>query len=622
MFGGTFDPPHVGHLVTAVNVRHRLRLDRVLLVVANVPWQKEGTRPITPAADRLWLVEEAVRGVAGLEASRIELDRGGRSYTADTLDELVRRHPTAQLFTILGEDAAAAFLSWERYGEVAAHSSLVVVDRPGFVADLPGGFDWVHVEVPHLEVSSTDLRARALDGRPLDFLLPPAVIAAIRSQEPLRRGCVVTERDVTIEAGTGAVDDDATVGEGTDAVGEATEAVAEGSEVAPPPPPVTHPDATGVLDGEPTATPVSDEVADVETGDEVADVETGDKVVDQVAVVDEVRSSTSTVVDEVADGDELVVAPSRRSRRKRHRRRTRPTRTALMALVAVAVAVALPLLGVVAARTIANSREGRAVVVDVPLRQLPSTPASLVVGVDDQGRPASLTVLSVAADGQGGTVVVLPLATAAFLDGPAVPVRLDTAWDRGGLDGQTQGVESVLGVSTAVSQALDEDGLTQLFEPYAPIELDLELPVLDTDAEGATEELFPAGPVELTARDMARLLLARVDGESELARLARTEALWNAVTARGQTATTTTLAPGHLAGDTGRRGRLPRQGGHRAQRRPPPPGRAFVRPERPLGTGAVPGRRALPPAAGGVGHARGGVAIERQHLLPGRQPAR
>ena len=182
MFGGTFDPPHVGHLVTAVNVRHRLRLDRVLLVVANVPWQKEGTRPITPSADRLWLVEEAVRGVTGLEASRIELDRGGRSYTADTLDELMRRHPAAQLFTILGEDAAAAFLSWERYDEVAAHSSLVVVDRPGFVADLPGGFDWVHVEVPHLEVSSTDLRARALDGRPLDFLLPPAVIAAIRTR--------------------------------------------------------------------------------------------------------------------------------------------------------------------------------------------------------------------------------------------------------------------------------------------------------------------------------------------------------------------------------------------------------------------------------------------------------
>src|SRR3546814_21036481 len=67
------------------------------------------------------------------------------------------------------------------------------------------------------------------------------------------------------------------------------------------------------------------------------------------------------------------------------------------------------------------------------------------------------------------------------------------------IDGQTQGVESVLGISTAVSQALDEDGLTQLFEPYAPIELDLDLPVLDTDAAGATEELFAAGPAVLTA---------------------------------------------------------------------------------------------------------------------------
>jgi nicotinate-nucleotide adenylyltransferase len=182
VFGGTFDPPHVGHLVTAVNVRYALGLDRVLLVVANVPWQKEGSRLITPAADRLWLTAEAVRGVEGLEASGLELERGGRSYTADTLAELARRQPGVELFTILGEDAAAGFLSWERYGEVAARSTLVVVDRPGIRAALPGGFDWVHVEVPRLEVSSSDLRDRVLDGRPLDFLLPPAVIAGIRDR--------------------------------------------------------------------------------------------------------------------------------------------------------------------------------------------------------------------------------------------------------------------------------------------------------------------------------------------------------------------------------------------------------------------------------------------------------
>lgn len=182
VFGGTFDPPHMGHLVTAVNVRHALDLDRVLLVVANLPWQKEGQRVISPSEHRFALVDLAVRGVPGLEACRLEIDRGGPSYTADTLADLHALHPGSRLFTILGADAAAAITTWERYAEVAARSTLVVVDRPGSYASLPDGFGWVHVEVPHLEVSSTDLRARAADGRPLDFLLPPAVIDGIRER--------------------------------------------------------------------------------------------------------------------------------------------------------------------------------------------------------------------------------------------------------------------------------------------------------------------------------------------------------------------------------------------------------------------------------------------------------
>jgi nicotinate-nucleotide adenylyltransferase len=182
VFGGTFDPPHVGHLVTAVNVRHALSLDRVLLVVANVPWQKEGQRDISDGDDRFALVEAAVGPVQGLEASRIELDRGGPSYTADTLAELATRNPGAHLFTILGEDAAAGLESWARHREVAARSTLVVVERPGWRSRLPEGFEWVRVEVPHLEVSSTDLRARVVDGRPLDYLLPPAVIDGIRQR--------------------------------------------------------------------------------------------------------------------------------------------------------------------------------------------------------------------------------------------------------------------------------------------------------------------------------------------------------------------------------------------------------------------------------------------------------
>jgi nicotinate-nucleotide adenylyltransferase len=183
IFGGTFDPPHVGHLVTAVNVRHELRLDRVLLVVNDQPWQKLGTRDITPAEDRFAMVAAAVGKVEGLEASRIELDRGGMSYTADTLAQLRGEDPARELFVILGTDAARGLPTWERADEVRAMASIVVVERPGSdEGEPPPGWAWTRVEVPRLEVSSTDLRARVADGRPLDYLLSPEVIETIQDR--------------------------------------------------------------------------------------------------------------------------------------------------------------------------------------------------------------------------------------------------------------------------------------------------------------------------------------------------------------------------------------------------------------------------------------------------------
>lgn len=179
LFGGTFDPPHVGHLVTAVNVRHALDLDVVVLMVANVPWQKEGSRSITPAEDRLAMVEAAVADVPGLEAGRLEIELGGPSYTADTLAALAEREPGVELFTIVGDDAAAGLSTWERHEEVVERSTLVVVDRPGEPVDLDDDVPWIHVEVPRLEVSSTDLRARFVDGRPLDYLVPDSVLQVI-----------------------------------------------------------------------------------------------------------------------------------------------------------------------------------------------------------------------------------------------------------------------------------------------------------------------------------------------------------------------------------------------------------------------------------------------------------
>lgn len=182
VFGGTFDPPHVGHLVTAVNVGHELNLDRVFLMVANVPWQKLGTRPITAAADRLAMVVAAVAEVPRLVAGDHEIRAGGPSYTADTLAALGDEFPGAELFTIVGDDAAATIQSWQRAGEVVERSHLVVVDRPGAPVRLDPDIEWIHVEVPRLDVSSTDLRDRCRDGRPLSYLVTDDVLSVIRER--------------------------------------------------------------------------------------------------------------------------------------------------------------------------------------------------------------------------------------------------------------------------------------------------------------------------------------------------------------------------------------------------------------------------------------------------------
>ena len=182
LFGGTFDPPHVGHLVTAANVRHALNLDIVILMVANDPWQKSGSRDVTTAEDRFAMVEAAVSVVDGVVAGRDEIDRGGPSYTADTLMALAEKHPGAELFTIVGDDAAAGLPSWTRVDQVTQYSQLVVVDRPGVAVELPQQFNWLRVESPRLEVSSTDLRSRFSDGRPLDYLVTEPVLHVIEQR--------------------------------------------------------------------------------------------------------------------------------------------------------------------------------------------------------------------------------------------------------------------------------------------------------------------------------------------------------------------------------------------------------------------------------------------------------
>lgn len=188
IFGGTFDPIHVGHLVAAVNARDALQLDRVLFVVANEPWQKVDERPVTPALDRLAVVEAALGDVEGMEASRIEIDRGGASYTADTVDELRSLEPEADLFLVVGADVVHGLDSWERLDDIRKQTMIVVVNRPGSPSVEPGpdgplaGWEAVSIEIPEIELSSTDLRERAASGRPLDYLIPEAAVRVIRAR--------------------------------------------------------------------------------------------------------------------------------------------------------------------------------------------------------------------------------------------------------------------------------------------------------------------------------------------------------------------------------------------------------------------------------------------------------
>jgi nicotinate-nucleotide adenylyltransferase len=186
VFGGTFDPPHIGHLVAAVDARQVLDLDVVLLVVAGEPWQKVGTRPISPAADRLAMVEAAVADTEGIEVSDLEVRRRGASYTADTLAELRRQDPDVELFVILGNDAAAGFETWERSDEVAAQATMVVVDRPGSPSPVDGPVSWRRVDIPELEISSTEIRDRVAGGRSIRYLVPTGVVAVVEGRDLYR----------------------------------------------------------------------------------------------------------------------------------------------------------------------------------------------------------------------------------------------------------------------------------------------------------------------------------------------------------------------------------------------------------------------------------------------------
>jgi nicotinate-nucleotide adenylyltransferase len=183
VLGGTFDPPHIGHLAAAIEVREALCLEQVLLMVANEPWQKVDQRVVSPACDRFAMTAAAVEGIDGLAASELEISRGGSTFTIDTLEALHEQDEESELFLIVGADAAAGLSTWHRHRELPRLATLVIVDRAGEApSELPSGWDVERVTMPRIDISSSELRTRIGAGGALFPYLPLGVIDEIHER--------------------------------------------------------------------------------------------------------------------------------------------------------------------------------------------------------------------------------------------------------------------------------------------------------------------------------------------------------------------------------------------------------------------------------------------------------
>ena len=188
LLGGTFDPPHVGHLVVADQVGDQLGLDEVRLVVSNSPWQKVGSRTITEPGRRLELVTAAVGDAPGLAVSDVEIRLGGPSYTIATIEQLTVEEPDVEWSIVVGSDAAAGLDTWHRADELRRSQRFVVVNRPGSDGAPPDGWSCDRVEIPPLDVSSTQLRAMVAAGRSVRHLAPLPVVQLLEAWGLYRQG--------------------------------------------------------------------------------------------------------------------------------------------------------------------------------------------------------------------------------------------------------------------------------------------------------------------------------------------------------------------------------------------------------------------------------------------------
>lgn len=180
IYGGAFDPVHLGHLLVAQAAVEELGLDRIFFIPAAQSPFKPVNQP-APDALRLQLLRLALAGKTNCEVDDQEIRRGGVSYTVDTLRDYAKRFPTAELFYLIGADNVAKLNDWREAGELAKLAEFVAIPRPGgTMASFPPPFRGRTLQGFPLGVSSSQIRARVKAGLPVDLLVPPFVAGAIR----------------------------------------------------------------------------------------------------------------------------------------------------------------------------------------------------------------------------------------------------------------------------------------------------------------------------------------------------------------------------------------------------------------------------------------------------------
>jgi len=182
LFGGSFDPVHLGHLLVAQAAVEELGLDRLFFIPAAQSPFKPENRPAAPA-ERVRLLRLALAGFCRYEVDEQELRRGGISYTIDTLRDFERRFPAAERFYLIGADNAAKLNEWRDAAGLARLAEFVAIPRPGGTAQFPPPFRGRLLKGFPLAVSSSEIRARLKAGLPVNHLLPPAVAEAVRAAQ-------------------------------------------------------------------------------------------------------------------------------------------------------------------------------------------------------------------------------------------------------------------------------------------------------------------------------------------------------------------------------------------------------------------------------------------------------